>query len=287
LTLTIVLLVLASAALHPLWNLLIKKDSNPDSAFLSMYISISVVAGLHGLLTGSQFWLSSDQWQLILISTAGQCLYSIALVATLKRGDLSAYYPIIRASPLFIVTFNFFILGTHYDWEMLMGIALVMSGAVLLLYRRGVNIFADWRVLSCAVLALCGTGIYSLADAELMTEIDAPVLFFWVQLFTWPVLLLAFKFFGHPIPVGFGIVRLFQFPVLHAKLLICVYGSYFLILQAYALGGDVAAVTTVRQASIPLSVIIGGYFLKEGSITRRLVASVILSAGIIIVISYA
>ncbi len=285
-TLSIVLLVLASAALHPLWNLLIKKDSDPDGAFLSMYISVSVVAGIHGLITGSTFWLTPDQWQLIFISTAGQCLYSIALVATLKRGDLSAYYPIIRASPLFIVSFNFLILGMLYDWEVLLGILLVMSGGVLLLYRRGVNLLSDWRTLTCAILALCGTGVYSLADAELMKEIDAAVLFFWVQLFTWPVLLIAFKYFGHPIPYGLGVVRLFKFPVLHAKLLICVYGSYFLILQAYALGGDVAAVTTVRQASIPLSVIIGGYFLNEGSIARRLIASVILSAGIIVVISY-
>jgi len=287
LTLTVVLLVLTSAALHPLWNLLIKKDSNPDSAFLTMSLSIALVAGIQGVLTGADFWLTGPQWRLILISTAGQTLYSIALVATLKRGDMSAYYPIIRASPLFIVSFNFLVLGTLYDWEMLAGILLVMLGAVMLLYRRGVNIFADWRILSCAVLALCGTGIYSLADARLMTEIEAPVLFFWTQLFTWPCLLIAFKVFGHPIPAGFGVMRLLQFPLLHMKLVACVYGSYYLILTAYSFGGDVAAVTTIRQASIPLSVIIGGYFLNEGAITRRLVASIVLSAGILIVITFA
>jgi hypothetical protein len=71
---------------------------------------------------------------------------------------------------------------------------------------------------------------------------------------------------------------------LHLKLAVCLYGSYILILLAYEQGADVAIVTTVRQASIPLSVIIGGYFLNEGAIARRLFASVILSAGIITVI---
>ena len=285
-TLTVVLLVLASAALHPLWNLLIKKDTEPDSAFMTMAVSIALVGGLHGLVTGANFWLTPDQWMFVMISVAGQTLYSLALVATLSRGDLSAYYPIIRASPIFIVAFNYFALGTLYDWEVLSGIALVMAGAVLLLYRRGTNLFSDIRVLTFAVLALCGTGIYSLADAELMKEIEAPVLFFWVQILCWPLLVLTYPLFGHRRPPAMGLIRLFQQPILHLKLVACVYGSYFLILLAYGNGGDVAAVTTIRQASIPLSVIIGGYFLNEGAITRRLVASVILSAGIIVVITF-
>ena len=36
---------------------------------------------------------------LVFLSLCGQILYGIGLTATLNRGDLSAYYPIIRASP--------------------------------------------------------------------------------------------------------------------------------------------------------------------------------------------
>jgi len=49
--------------------------------------------------------------------------------------------------------------------------------------------------------------------------------------------------------------------------------------------GDVAAVTAVRQASIPLSVILGGVFLSEGSIVRRLIASLILALGIVLIVT--
>ena len=283
--LSITLIVLASAALHPLWNLLIKKDPEPESAFLTLTILTGLVGLVHGLIAGSHFWLTADQWLLVGISVAGQLLYSLSLIATLKRGDLSAYYPIIRASPIFIVCFSFLFLGKVYDWEVLLGIFLVICGAVLLLYRRGVNLLADGKTLLLAVLALCGTGIYSLSDSRLMVDLDPPVLFFWVQSIVWPILALVHIRNGYPFPKYGGIYRVVKMPLLHIKLAACLYGSYFLILLAYEQGADVAVVTTVRQASIPLSVIIGGYFLNEGAILRRLIASVILSAGIIIVIT--
>ncbi len=285
-TLTITLLVLISAALHPLWNLLVKKDNEPEIAFITLSFGISVVGLIHGLITGARFWLTPAEWALVSGSVAGQVLYNLALAATLKRGDLSAYYPIIRASPVFIVGFSFIVFGTMYDWVVLIGIALVLIGAILLLYRRGTNLLDDWQTLALAILAMCGTGIYSLADSRLMEDLEPPVLFFWVQLICWPLLVLIHKGTGNRVPKFMGIAHIFTKPILHLQLIACVYGSYILILTAYNLGGDVASVTTVRQASIPLSVILGGYFLNEGAIARRLIASAILSTGIIVVILY-
>ena len=62
------------------------------------------------------------------------------------------------------------------------------------------------------------------------------------------------------------------------------YLSYILILGAYAMGGDVAAVTSVRQSSIPISVILGGLMFREGSMIRRFFASLLLTFGIILVV---
>jgi drug/metabolite transporter (DMT)-like permease len=82
-----------------------------------------------------------------------------------------------------------------------------------------------------------------------------------------------------------GIGTLLQRPF-HALLLAAiVYASYILILIAYERGGDVAAVTAVRQASIPLSVILGGVFLREESTVRRLIASLILALGIVLIVT--
>jgi uncharacterized membrane protein len=63
------------------------------------------------------------------------------------------------------------------------------------------------------------------------------------------------------------------------------YTSYVMILNAYKLGGEVAAVTSVRQASIPISVLLGGLLLREGAILRRMIAASLLAAGIVIIIA--
>ena len=41
------------------------------------------------------------------------------------------------------------------------------------------------------------------------------------------------------------------------------YLSYFLMLKAFKMGGEVAALSSIRQASIPISVLIGGLILNE------------------------
>jgi uncharacterized membrane protein len=66
---------------------------------------------------------------LILISTVSLMFYYIGILTTLKTGDVSVYYPIIRAAPLFIVAFGWLILGQSYNPIILVGITLVVTGA--------------------------------------------------------------------------------------------------------------------------------------------------------------
>ena len=45
-----------------------------------------------------------------------------------------------------------------------------------------------------------------------------------------------------------------------------------------------AAVTAVRQASIPFAVLIGGTFLSEAAMPRRLLLSLVIACGIVIIV---
>ena len=73
-------------------------------------------------------------------------------------------------------------------------------------------------------------------------------------------------------------------PVRHLSAGGLAYASYMLILAAYSYGGDVATVTTVRQLSIPISVVLGAMMLKEMLLGRRFTASLLLVVGIVLVI---
>ncbi len=274
-------MVLLSAVLHPIWNALIKGDARPDMAFLALMAMFLFFAGAQGLATGADFLSVAEAWPLVLLSAAGLALYGYNLVLTLKQGDLSAYYPIIRSSPLFIVIVGVLFLDARYTPSLLAGIVLVVGATIALQHRPGSRFLHDPATLLRALAAMVGSGVYSISDSRGVRLVEPAVFMFWVQIAVIPVL--SALFFRHR-----GSVSMFagwRPRALRYLFLGCIcYGSYILVLYAYRLGGEVAAVTTVRQASIPVSVVLGGFFFKEGSIPRRLAASAVLVAGIIVIV---
>lgn len=280
---TIAVMVIASAVVHPVWNLLLKKEPDPQLGYLGLTASLALCALVHALAAGSDIFAASAVIPLILLSWCGQVLYGICLTATLSRGDLSAYYPIIRASPVFIVIVGVLLLGYSYSWEVLIGMAMAVAGGFLLLYRRGTHFLSEPATLAFALTAMAGTGIYSIADSNLMQVLQPEVQMIWVEGLLVPLYLVLFlrrrshTRYTDSRPLATRATMLIIPGVM-------AYASYYLILLAYQMGGEVAAVTSVRQASIPISVLLGGYFLREGSTLRRLVAALILASGIVVII---
>ncbi len=78
---------------------------------------------------------------------------------------------------------------------------------------------------------------------------------------------------------------IFRNPIPYVKIGVICYISYLLILIAYQNGGEVAVVNSVRQASIPISVLLGGMWLKEIDIKQRILASLLLSLGIVVIVN--
>jgi drug/metabolite transporter (DMT)-like permease len=282
--LTIAGLVLLSAALHPLWNALVKRQERADGAYIGLTSTIMIMSFIHSMVQGYDLLAAFEIWPLIAISVMGQLLYGSSLIFTLRHGDLSSYYPIVRSSPLFIVIVGVLFLGLSYSAVLLAGIACVLVGAFALQYRRGSRLFDDPKTLMFAILAMSGTGIYSIVDARSMQVIEPPVLFFWIEVFCVPFYLLIFRYLGVSETRMSDLFIWVRKPLLFLSIGGICYTSYFLILTAYAMGGDVAAVTSVRQASIPISVILGGLMFREGSMLRRFFASCLLAFGIVVVV---
>ena len=281
--LTIAGLVLFSAVLHPLWNAVIKRQDRGDVAYVGLVSILLVLSFLHSVIQGYDLFSAVQVWPLVVISVLAQLLYGSSLIMTLRHGDLSTYYPIVRSSPLLIVVIGVVFLGESYSWGLLAGIACVLAGAFALQYRRGARLFDDPRTLMFAILAMTGTAIYSIVDSRAMQAIEPSVLFFWVELISLPGYLILYRFFGIPGTRYRDLFHWMRKPVLFIGIGSICYLSYYLILKAYAMGGDVAAVTSVRQASIPISVILGGLMFREGSIVRRFVASCLLAFGIVVI----
>jgi drug/metabolite transporter (DMT)-like permease len=285
-TTTIVALVLLSAAIHPLREFFIKGDATPEGVTLAVVILFGVLAGLHGWFAGVDPWTAFEVWPQMLISGLGLLVFYWCVLGMLKTGDLSIYYPISRSSPLFVVAVGFAVLGHSYSKAMLLGIALVLIGAFLLQYKPGKHLFSQPVTLTYAVLALSSHGVITLADADAVLQVE-PMAFIFVQYcFVIPVMtvLLAVTrpqgrtIYQHLV-VGW-VETPFRFLIAGTT----AYVSYFLILTSFQLGANVAAVSAVRQVSIPLSVLVGCLVFKETRMTARLAWSLLLAFGVVIIV---
>ena len=280
----ITIMVLLSAALHPLWNAMIKRDPQPEGAFVGNSAILVVLAGAHSLIAGHDLLAITKIWHLLAITVVAKLIYTASLVTMLRRGDLSAYYPIARSSPAFIVLVSALFLGALYTPSALAGIGMVVAGAFWLQYKRGVRMLDNPVTLMFALLAMAGTGVNSIADARAVQVVAPSVIFFWTFIFTLPGFILTFALLGGQkvsVPSLFPWVRN---PLPYVKIGVLCYISYLLILFSYQGGGEVAVVNSVRQASIPFSVLLGGMWLKETDMGQRILASLLLAAGIVVMV---
>ena len=278
--------VLLAASIQPIRDLILKGTVYPEAAYFGVILVWVVIAVVHGLVLGVDFSTGASVLPLILISTAGLMLYYVGILTTMKTGDLSVYYPIIRASPLFIVVGGWLVLGQRYGLVMLTGVGLVMVGAFFLQYRPGARLLAQPLTFATAALAMSGMGMQSLSDSEAVRLVEPTALLVWEYV----ILALACGVFfvirkpaGQPVTEHlFGGWRVTPLRYLFAA--VTSYLSYYLILVSYQMGGNVAAVNSLRQVSIPLSVILGGFYLKEADTRTRLLWAFVLAAGVVVIV---
>jgi len=280
-------LVLGSAALHPFRDLLIKGQSFPESAYLGVTGSWVIFAALQAVWLGQTLTLPTQVWPLVAGSAIGLFIYYLCVMLTLKAGDLSIYYPIIRSSPLAIVAIGYVFLERYYSTLTLVGISLTLLGAIMIQYRRGAGLLQRPKLVLTATAAMIGSAIYGLSDSVAMETIAPAPFLFWV----YTVLTLAFMaFFTLTRPIKrplsqqlYGCWRSSSMHVLASGALS--YASYVLILFAFQAGGEVAVVSAIRQVSIPFSVLLGALVLKEQRVRARLAWSLLLASGVALIIA--
>ena len=282
----VIFLVIFSALLHPVRVFLIKGDNTPEGLTLSVVIIFGFMSFFQIVLMGINPWKVFEIWHLIAISSVGLLLHFWCIVKSLRVGDFSVNYPIIRSSPIFVVVAGYIFLNHHYSLETLLGIAIVIISAFMIQYTPGGKFFGKPSSLLLAVLAMCFHGIITLADAEAMKYVEPAAFLFIQYLFVTPAMAIIFILTR---PSGKNIYEyLFlgwqKKPLRFFLAGFTAYISYLLILYSFRMGANVAAVSSIRQISIPFSVLIGGFYLMEKQMNYRLFWSILLTLGVIIII---
>jgi drug/metabolite transporter (DMT)-like permease len=294
-------LVLASCATHATWNLLSKRSSKTPGFFWIANAAVVVAAAPVFLwLGGVDVILNApaDLWLCLAATGACQAAYFVFLAAAYRHGDISFVYPLARTFPIFVVV----VAGMWFgQWPTLLayvGISLVVGGCFVLPLKRlrigpdgftlhsYLNRASIWALLT----ALASSG-YTIADykgMEIMTAAFAgasdqklALLYGYLEwVATMPLLLLVVMFLG-----GFAGLKRVWSAERNTSLLVgaLVFVTYMLILWAYTQSEKVAYVAGFRQLSIVLGVIAGVLFLKEPGGRARIVASVVIVVGLILI----
>ncbi|MBL7222652.1 MAG: EamA family transporter [Candidatus Brocadiae bacterium] len=282
---TALALVVASALLHAIWNLLLKK-ANDRVAFVWWYLLVPLVvfAPAAALTTGSYGTLALASVGIGIVSGIFQAANLLAMSWAYRDGDLSVVYPLSRGSAqVLIVLLGVGLLGEELSVWGKCGVALVLLGVYVVflpsLSRR--DLLRPVRALAlrssqAALFAGLAIALYHVLDKQGIEGAN-------------PFLYICLLYAADLATVSVYLAVRRQWPLVRAewranRLAVLIAGplgllSYLLVL--FALGQErVAYVGPARNAGIVFSVVLGALFLKERHGRMRVVGSALIVAGL-------
>ena len=281
------ILIIISAVMHALWNLLVKRSRHKTVFIWWMFIASG---GLFTLtipfLPGS--FQRPDVHTLLMVSLGAVCyvLYHLFNGRAYQGGDLSVVYPLCQTSMVYVPIWGFLLLGEQLSLPGVCGIALVIFGTYSIQLQRlsfGELVRPFRNLKSSSVRnALAAGFIYSIGSiAEKSGVRNYSPLYFTYVLVLMMLFLMTFNMLrpkyrsqiGAELREHWGLI-LCSGPVMMASFLTFRYGLNM---------SKVSYAVPVRQVSIVIGVLIGILFLKESFGRIRIVSALFIMSGVVLI----
>ncbi len=282
----LILLVLLSGLVHATWNFFAKKSKDKLTFFYIVKIIQTVIYLPLIIYILSKNPLLSKAIPYIIAGGLIHTVYWYSLGEAYTYGDLSIVYPIARSAPAVIPIFSFLFLGERLTLWGIAGIILVSIGVYLLTFEHGQfketlrKIFSfKEKGIIFSYITLITVVAFSLNDKKASSLVDPIAYVYLFEIVSLigltPVMFLRKKTTEIKEEFSHNFLNLLLSGVM-------VILSYALIIYAmkYSL---VSYVTSVRQVGIVFGVLFGVIFLKEDYGLRRIISSVLITLGIIII----
>lgn len=280
-------LIVISAVMHALWNLLVKRSRHKTVFIWWMFVASSALFTVTIPFLPERFrW--PDPSTILLVTAGAVCfvLYHLLNGRAYRGGDLSVVYPLSQTSMVYVPVWGMSILGERLSMPGIAGILLVILGAFSVQMERislG-EFLRPFRNLGSSTVqnALAAGFIYSLGSiAEKVGVRHYSPLYFTYFLVLIMLGLMSVNLLRpcyHPLIVAelreHWRLILMSGPIMMASFLTFRYGLN-LSPMSYAV--------PVRQVSILVGVLIGILFLGESCGRIRLGAALVILAGAIMI----
>lgn len=272
---SLTVVVLLAALMHAVWNALLKSSSDRLIELTGLNLAAGVVALMMLPLVG----LPGIESVPFLLGTAlVHAAYYTLLLLSYARGGLSLVYPVARgSSPIFVASVSGILLSEPLGAMQWLGVALIAVSILSLTFSGGLRALS-----SHAVLFSLATGM-SIATYTLIDGAGARVSTSAGSYIACTFIINAFPMLVAPVLMrrGVALERLRAQWKTAALGGVMSFAAYGLAIWAMT-RGSVALVSALRETSVVLAAIIGATFLHEPFGRWRVVASIGVAAGIIV-----
>jgi drug/metabolite transporter (DMT)-like permease len=280
-------LIVISAVMHALWNLLVKRSRHKTAFIWWMFIASGGLFTLALPLAPDPFsWPAAGTLFLIAVGAFCFVLYHLFNGRAYREGDLSIVYPLSQTAMIYVPIWGVTLLGERLSATGVCGILLVILGVYSVQLRElsltaMARPFRDLKSQSVRAALVAGF-IYSIGSIAEKSGVRnySPFYFTYFlvlfMLILMTVNLLRRKYRRH---IGAELrehwrLVLMSGPVMMASFLTFRYGLNL---------SPVSYAVPVRQVSILVGVLIGIFFLGEASGRIRLLSSLVILAGAVLI----
>lgn len=287
-------LVLIAAVLHAGWNLAVKQ-AQQKQVFLWWALVIGSLCFTVFIFTNPP--LPARAWPYVISSAFMEALYFVALTWAYDIDDFSLVYPLARGTaPMLLVIWSTLFLGEPPRPAGLLGILLLALGLIIVgsgslwsrLSKRSGHAsevvqapgsrFSFAGIVAALTTALC-VSIYSAIDGAAARFVMPLPYTVWIlglsTIFAAPVVIARY---GASTMLGEWRLNWRRIILVGLTALL----TYALILQAYTMA-HVSYAGSVREVSIVFAALIGWRFLGEGFGIPRIIGSLLIFLGIIVI----
>jgi len=275
---TAILLLFASASLHALWNLILKRS---EEKYIAMGWQV-IVGGIFALFLLAFSGIPPRPiWPILLVSVLLETIYFILLSNAYTDHDFSLVYPIARGTaPAFLLTWSVILLKEKTTIGGMIGIGLIICGMIIigatsLIRKRGSKLHIKGILTALSVAAMIS--MYTFVDGFAVK--NASPLTYGLAMFALvpiPTTIFNLRKYGwDKFSSAWHASRL----TLSLAAILGVF-SYLFALIAYA-RAPVSYSGAIREVSVVIGAFLGWKFLGENMGGTRVLGAVIIFSGIL------
>lgn len=264
---TALALALIAAFVHALWNVLLARARDIESATAVALITAEVVFAPVVVFT----WDAQRAvWPFLAVTGLLQLVYFALLATAYRLVPLSVVYPVARGgAPVLVLIGGAVVLGRAASWTQVAAVVLVVAGILLV---RGLR-EADPRGIAFGLAIASCIAAYTLVDKSGVRHAE-------------PVTYLELSMILPTIVYAGAVLRLkgaaaVRHAVGPASIVagICTFSAYALVLAALQ-RASAASVAAVRETSVVIAALLAAFVLKEKVSAARLAGAALVAAGV-------